>query len=979
MSDKSSAGESCEKTGSLSGFEDEHDEKDGAKRPAATAMTATTAPLRESAPPSCLQRSESLEPISIALNGGGVSPQNLRALHVVTDDAHATMMSLHIGNGNHNQGGHQSVVAEPVYFDEISGIEEDYMEQQRALQDKREQRKKLFIFSMIFLTLVLLGMVGITVAVLREEDAEDSPLNVANSTSPTRAPRSPAPSRSPAPTTSFAPSAAPSCTASFSLVSSLNISGDDFSNFEVSPHGSVAIMTHSEAEFFFARPEEYLFFDTFDVSAGQMVRTPVLQDHPINIQHIQLSANGKRLAVAVYGYGSDPFDFGGALLVYQRTSSGEWLLLYQQLTGGGVPGSVFTTAMDAAGITFGVVAGVIGSDSPSFARVYRVQIGSGTLMTKGSDFVSSSITNDALIALSADGSRVFLYTTNDQVQVYDYSDQEWRETGAPITWGDSTTIKRIEVSDDGRTFLLVPEVINPTCYIFQQNIDSDSWEMASLDWTSVGSVDNSRLYYQRGSLAGDGRSVALSVSYYREQNSIIATNEVYLYQDRHEGWLLVDFVELPFGNDFLGHSLDQTGSKLVIATQEEMQTYDLACEEPGFINVPSASPAPTLTPSPTESPTCVDTFKLAFTGSIAQPDNVFEAHRRNDSQYVLSADGSTVVVGSLDSTNEVSWIETYALNGNNVTTTLNPSRFEDGLTSFAVSGDGQMLVAGFRLHIVAADSGTGAVPFNKGGSLVLFSLGSGVWDEVSTVETGGGIEGAVFHVALSNDGLTTAFVAGQESRNDSFFVSVYGLSSGGILLQIGNTLIEPWLDSNTTVGLVQDRLFISSNDGLIRTYDLLDGIWQPVGGDIEHFGANLFLSSTDDSVVVTASPFHDIQVFDFGSTGSWQALDVTVLNGFVSSDDLVGVSVGRGEILVTESVVPSSDQNATATKPVAKRFVRGLDDAYYLSSETEILVQHNDGGATPIVHGTQLMDNDDMGFVLDKQVSVYTRDACATV
>jgi len=257
-------------------------------------------------------------------------------------------------------------------------------------------------------------------------------------------------------------------------------------------------------------------------------------------------------------------------------------------------------------------------------------------------------------------------------------------------------------------------------------------------------------------------------------------------------------------------------------------------------------------------------------------------------------------------------------------------------------------------------------PFEEGGALFLFGSNESSWELLNVIETGGGLTGAVFDVAMSNDGLTTAFVAGTNSTVDSLiFVSVYSLSSNGLFQQIGNSLIEDYFDATTTVGLVEERLFVSSADGFIRVYDL-NVTWKQIGTPLAHFDSAMFLPSQEKSIVVTASPFFDIQVFEY-QNATWKTLDATILNGFVSNHDIAAVNVWRDgtQILVTESV----PDTATGPHYTAKRFYRGIDNVYYLSSETELF---HDG----ILGATQFMDEGSMSFILDAEVAVYQQVPC---
>lgn len=857
-------------------------------------------------------------------------------------------------------GRNRTIEEEAVFFDELSEIQSRYdrlqgdslRREEEEAKMKNARRMRCKIAALVLLCLFIGGVVGAAISISRagnsgvaqasDSENQGGSFNTTQSPSPSVSPISPQPTLSLSPTVSAAPSQAPSCAATFELVTAFNISGEVYSNFRLSPDGSVVIMTHQVDNL----GDTLFYIDTYDIDTDGSITQNSVQHDLVNVNSVRFSTDGRRLVVGARSYG---VDLGGALLVYERAGNG-WQLIYEKTTGGGQHGSVFDVATDASGFTFAVTVGVAGSDDPCFARVYRVSIGDASLRPMGQTFVDSSISKDSLIALSGDGQRLFLYSTpNDQIRVFEYilGEDSWQSVGEPLTWLNSTQLFQMQVSNDGTILLLIPIVSSHVCYLIQQQ--GETWKVTPLDWPG----DGKRVVYQFGSISGDGTTIVISATYFPRSNSIMAKTQAFVFQERIEGWTNVDKIELPDGEgyNFQGVWIDYDGSEIVAADQRTLQRYDQFCSASSVQKVPSTPPAPIAPAIPTAAPTCANASVLVFAHDLNAGANIFSSGNKmlqsSDHKFVIPNDGSFLVVAFPTRAGTTSFVNTYDLLNASAPVTI--AKIVNSITSLAISDDGQVLVAGVSSQLLQGQSPIGVESY-----LLIFRRNETMWEQ--QVKTS--FDGIIVDAAISSGAGKVALVTVQTNGTT---VAAFDIADDAIQLT-GNIIVEEWLDANTTIGFAEDRLFVASSDEFIRMYDL-DGLWREVGEPIPHSKSTMVLASTNKFMVITSSSFEGVAIFEFQDS-AWQALELEALNGLISSDQLSGTAVSSDgtHILVTENI-----QNTNGTK-VARLFSR-TNDTFFMVDEFEISRKGE-------IRYVKLSETGEMIIVMSDEIVVYERSSC---
>jgi hypothetical protein len=839
-----------------------------------------------------------------------------------------------------------SVIAEAVFFDENVPVIPDEYDQYATglLQREREEelrkmkrKSRLLILALVVLCLAIGGVVGAVIGITRSGEGNSQE---PDAVVPLTVPLTSEPTYSPAPTYSFAPSGAPTCSGFFEQVASVNISGNFYepNTLDISRDASTAVMIHRRIENL-GQPALF-FFDTIDF-AQSAIQHLTEQHQPLNVdENLSLSSSGDRLVVGVRSHQNDQGEVGGMLFVYFRRGDGWGAPVYSAFVGGGVNGAVLKTATNDAGTVFAVTAGTVGSDTPTFVRAYRVAIGQvGTLVKMGQDILDPSFTKlDTLVALSGSGSRLFVFTVRGEVQIFDYA--ETKDEWIKVVAESSPTAAMLRASRNGRAFLSVHQIGDVDSLVYKQR--GNFWTNSVLQGPP-GTIS----YYQFGSISGDGGTVALAHSFYQADDRSAPYNTVYIYQDRHDGWKLVDEIQLEERSYLIGISLNENGDKLAVVTHSTAETYALICGD----TFPTTSPAPTSSVPPTISPTCLDTVAPGLMKDLGEAASNTLA---TETDLLISQNAETLVDISPGSNASSYKIETYDLT-DDITP---PMRTESSLQlvpGAALSDDGDLLVA--------ADTR---------GKVFLFARSGLEWSQTLELQTGSDAEMEVFSTAISGDGNVVAYVAGSRTTK-SFIVSVHSVTlSEGPPMQTGNnTLSGAWLDNRTVVGISEDRIFVSSSDGFVRAYDMVDGALKQVGQELINVDSSVYLASMNKSVLAIASPLIRAQIFELRDN-QWEELDLTVLNGLVITANLVSFRLSTDGIQILTVEQPPKDTNTTGAelKYGAKLFER-VDDTFYLVEALEL----TEGGVGAF-RASQLTISGDFVVAFEGRAVLYVKVPC---
>lgn len=466
----------------------------------------------------------------------------------------------------------------------------------------------------------------------------------------------------------------------------------------------------------------------------------------------------------------------------------------------------------------------------------------------------------------------------------------------------------------------------------------------------------------------------------------VGYNTALIYEQRDNEWVVIETLGRLLPGKLLGMAVDARGDRLVVATQQTLQVYERVC-----INAPAPTPTPTtLSNESSGMPNCVDTFEPVFLHNLAQdlfplgddgnvtlfplPDNKNETldgislddslpentpdaddifHDIVSIGKVVSSDGSILVVTNREGGSGQYFIDTYDLTNSSAA----PERalFPDYVDYMAISAEGERLVFGVSS---VPPSFVGILPFQPGGSFFIYRREGLQWEFEIEVPIGGGSSGGVVSAAISEDGNSMAFAA--KGANKTGFVSAYTIQTGGFFRLLGNTLTDDWLDSETTVGLVDNRLFVSSSDGFVRTYNLVDNVWEQVGQSVSHFDAPVFIATGNNAIFATVSEYSDVIAHE-AQGPYWLPVDVSSINDYLSSEALVSFAISRDgrEMMVTELEVESSPNY------IAKLYGQ-VDNSYQLLQEIELNLEG-------IIELTQLTNSGDFVVVTDTQVVAYQR------
>jgi hypothetical protein len=425
---------------------------------------------------------------------------------------------------------------------------------------------------------------------------------------------------------------------------------------------------------------------------------------------------------------------------------------------------------------------------------------------------------------------------------------------------------------------------------------------------------------------------------------------------------------------------------------------------------PSPSPtttfAPTYSVSPSMAPTCMDTFSpfmniKNLTGSSLAADGVSgnssdltsagintgsvssvplvvsnETLREENNHTLgngeilqnstssrktaLSFDGSTLVISDYDPTTSLFYIDTYDLS-NASATGPNRTTFQDEVHAVALNGSGERLIAGTGIQF--SMDASSLKPIDSGGTFYVFRRVDLDWEMEVSYEVGGGATGGVFSVAISDDGNIMAFVASDSSG--AGYVSVYTVESGSLLAV--DTLREDWLDSETAIDIVGQRLLVSSSDGYVRTYDLLENSLQQVGQDIENFVDDdalvKFAPLNSDVIVMTSGLIFLVEIWEFRDD-LWQALNTLAFDDHEATESLVSVAVSAqgDEMMLTVN-------NKTADFGYTNKWFRRNGDFFHLAQNFEMNIE----GA---VKDTLLLTDGDLLVETESQIVLLRRESC---
>ena len=469
--------------------------------------------------------------------------------------------------------------------------------------------------------------------------------------------------------------------------------------------------------------------------------------------------------------------------------------------------------------------------------------------------------------------------------------------------------------------------------------------------TVVPGLQDRNVTLQYGAFSSDGSILVIATS-----GHAVGSRKVHLYEQVNAAWTVTHVRELPDTfSRLLGVSVDASGARIVVAGDQSLHVFDRVCR-----SVTTLSPAPTtysafnsyvptslIDSAPTYTGDTNGNSETAFkpgsgcgfeplhnltqttsaktneTVSGSQLDNVttgFDAvlsvggasgvnSTEIQSFYtgkLLSGDGSTLIVIGYDRETDNFVMHTYDLRNSSAV----PGRtmVPYVITSAAVSGQGDRLVFGT----------SDAAIVQNGVFFLVYRREDLEWVlEIEQVVQHSGF-GGVVSVTITDDGSSMAYAA--SFGNQTSFVSVYRLKGGSFDI-VGDILSDHWLDEFTVLRLVDERLFVASSDGFIRTYDLISNTWVRIGQLVPHFYDAMFVPSKNNTVLAVASQSFGAVIYDLIG-GYW-------LQGMQNMMDPLNVNSS----FTTVDFSISSDGNVIVLAAVPNEFegVASFDASYVLT------------------------------------------------
>ena len=805
-----------------------------------------------------------------------------------------------------------------------------------------------------------------------------------------------------APTTSFAPSFSPSCVGDYSLIWVYETLGEhEYDHFHVSPNGMSALMTYTLEGF---SGEEASFLETMDFSEyGVLVSTTRIPK--LEISDGDLTVDGSRLILGVSKDMYEGQELGGALWVYQRVEMTTWIPMHHHFTGGGSQGAVFSVATSDTGKIYAIVAGSFSNMIPTYVQVYSSSNGDDDDGVKpiGNRLVEDTFSNTTSVGLSGNGLRLFVYTDDGVIRILDYDDDAavWHPSGQSLNISSDGGARTLEVAESGKAFALLSSEAGSNSYMFH-------WNQSAWVTTVASGPQQGNAMLQYGAFSSDGRILVVVSG-----GNAVDGGKVHVYEQVNGDWIVAHVLELSTAfRKLLGVSVDAGGDRIVVAGTQGLHGYDRLCTN---TEVPSPAPSSYLdgtrgtvfptaliyesSPSFTgdfngngagiagkpSGPSSICGFNATLLRNLTQPTTLTSDmtpwsdsfgssnnataggasdHNATEIQSfstgtLVSADGSIMVVIGYDGATRDYVIDTYYLRNSSVS----PGRLfvPYPITSAAVSGQGERIVFG--------TSGASAV--QPEAYVLVYRREDSDWVLESKEMVDRGETGGLVSVAITDDGGSVAYAA--SFGNETNFISVYRLQGGSFDI-VGSILSDDWLDGFTTVRFVDERLFVASSDGFIRTYDLLNNTWTRIGQRVSHFYEAMFVPAKNNTVLAIASTYFGVIVYDlkgdYWIPAMENPLSAQYTNISLATVDF-SISSDGSEMLSTKLVGKPEAGFRTEPLYVSTLFKR-VNDHFALTQEIVL----NTTTAEGYFGLAQLTSSGDIVVAIDTEVTEYRLVSC---
>jgi WD40 repeat protein len=381
---------------------------------------------------------------------------------------------------------------------------------------------------------------------------------------------------------------------------------------------------------------------------------------------------------------------------------------------------------------------------------------------------------------------------------------------------------------------------------------------------------------------------------------------------------------------------------LPIGQGEDRKPFDAA---------PSA-PSPTISSAPSEMPSCNGLYEKVSSITISQSGS---------DEFTMSNDGTTIVVANYDGAQGISYLETFHTFASHVSQVKSTESYF--LSDLQISADGSTLVLGTHTY-PQGDS------MQVGGAVIVLENaelnGKGDWKIRHELFTGGGKLGLVHCVAVSDDGRTLAFLT-RDSYN-AYYVEVYKEDDEQEkMLILGKRLRQSYADENSLIAISGDglRVFITSGENQVRSYDYLDDKWLQFASVIIYNGISpMPYSSYDGKILALSSSFgFSIVLFEaYKGEGieQWNKIGVFDITS-TSQSQYTAISANGHNVIVADVL---SSQKSLA------RLYRKSGSLYTQLQDFSL--------PSGIFRGIQLDETgEQLTVAIDNEVTVYRKD-CPT-
>jgi len=707
--------------------------------------------------------------------------------------------------------------------------------------------KKIACISILIIIFILIALVtGISIS---KHVKQNNNINITTTT---------------APTTTASPSLAPSCVQGFHRAWTLaNITSLSL------PALVVAADSYDSSRTLGVVPNYNIFTDNFTFhtfvwteSGGTEVEIIKQFQDSLEIQALVLSDDGATLVAGVHSYFEvSDGTVGGAFLIFKRLnhSTLTWNLTHVQRTYGDIYGTVFDVAVSSDGSTVAVSAGMLADVSLSFGvSVYRVsEIG---LELMGNTLLENLV-RDTKIELSGDGTRLFLTTADSRLQIFDFSiAYGWTVTKEFIFEGSNPVI---QVSRDGDILAIGNDNWYP---VKVYALMDGKWD--TMD--SVGRVDQDS-YNFKFSLSKDGNNLFLSGIFSGNGTQNVMGE---WFRRGSNGFQAISSVTIP-GTSIINVFFNEQASQLLFATDFGLTGFERICASSivGGFSVPMApvQTQPTNSPAPTG---CISGLEYGWYNYRTKE---IDSDPFLDPLISISKDGSTLVIARTLYNASTIRFATFDVSSNRTSleSEIRLTQSQCRLHDMDISGDGRTLLFGVDSYLQADGTIGGAFP--------VYHRSNASWAVHATIETGGGVLGAVFDVSISDDGAVVAFSAGE--INGSSYADVYAVEDKGLFHineqgfprdpgdgsnnLIGNNTFVSKLPTRdfTQISLSGSgsRLFIIATTGAIRSFDFDSGCacWTQIGQSVFILSEAKLHVSFDGNTIVNGIKYLPITIYDF--------------------------------------------------------------------------------------------------------------------